>query len=425
MSFINLVSEELDTSLEDTDELLNRRNEKSLIRAVREVNLRTNGSAFHVRILVEEETALETSVDGIDERLLLGLLSVGLLKDLGDEIVSIGLPSGILTNLLRESGTDNVAEALELAVHHLNLSTRGRTDGTNEIEGSLARLGDSKNHRGFNESLDLRRHSHRTERNDVEEVDELLGAFLSSRSIRSLSVSDVEGGIGLNLSVLMSKALELGSDLLDESSFVSLRNSNESLALTRNGVVGSTTLHGDNSVVDLGRLEESSHDVDGVATTEVDLDTRVTTAGVVDDELLDGVTLDGLTLSLEVDLVGETTSATDADLAALLRIDVDQVLGLEDAGLEGGSTVKTGLLISGDEDLERTVLELLVGKEGEAGTDTDTIIGTEGSTLGADVLAIAVGLERIGLHVDGAVIGLLADHIHMALVADDGLVLET
>lgn len=156
MSFINLVSEELDTSLEDTDELLNRRNEKSLIRAVREVNLRTNGSAFHVRILVEEETALETSVDGVDERLLLGLLSVGLLKDLGDEIVSIGLPSGILTNLLRESGTDNVAEALELAVHHLNLSTRGRTDGTNEIEGSLTRLGDSKNHRGFNESLDLR-----------------------------------------------------------------------------------------------------------------------------------------------------------------------------------------------------------------------------------------------------------------------------
>ena len=71
------------------------------------------------------------------------------------------------------------------------------------------------------------------------------------------------------------------------------------------------------------------------------------------------------------------------------------------------------------------MLELLVGKEGEAGTDTDTIIGTEGSTLGADVLAIAVGLERIGLHVDGAVIGLLADHIHMALVADDGLVLET
>ena len=110
MSFINLVSEELDTSLEDTDELLNRRNEKRLIRAVREVNLRTNGSAFHVRILVEEETALETSVDGVHARSATGSLSVSSDDVLGERRLHVGFPA-------------RVTRAGEYGIHNTTMTT--------------------------------------------------------------------------------------------------------------------------------------------------------------------------------------------------------------------------------------------------------------------------------------------------------------
>jgi len=238
-----------------------------------------------------------------------------------------------------------------------------------------------------------------------------------------------EDHLRINLD-LRSSLLETLKDLLhclDEG--ISLVSSDGELSSGkgRNGIVSIATVHLVETILSTSKSDvivedHLSEPLGGIGTANLDVDTAVATLevlkgeGVVDEALAVRSTAHG-----EAEDTIDTTSAAESDLSPVLRVDVDEVLGLlgkKLALLQAKSANKTSLLINGEEKLDGTVLKGLVRSDGKSSGNTTAIITTKSGLGSTKELTIDVRDKRISLKVEGKICSLGGHHIKMCLEDD-------
>jgi len=396
---------------------------------VRILHIRADADSLDlvIRELVDDDTTLETSVDG-DE---LGLSAKHVLEDSAGGLAKSGIrlcgPSWAIRGMLNLLATiescisnDVVAKSMESLVDRgtgkdlnfkravlLEVGDRDRLGGLDKAGDSLAPLPDTvvKTREGLKSSASGRE-------------GEALGCSGSSDGL--------DGELGLNLD-LGKLLLETVKDVLHCSNKgISLVGNNRELCsgVRGDGVVSIATVH-------LGKMELCTSHGDvvleehlnnphgGVGAANLDIATTVATLEVLN---VQGVVLESRVLlgagHGEAEDTINTTSAAESDLSPVLRIDVDEVLGIlgkKLALLKAKSTNKTSLLIDGEEDLDGTVLDGLVLGDGKACGNTTAIITTKSGLGGTKKFTIDVRNKRISLKVELKISGLGGNHIKVSL----------
>jgi len=423
--------------VEEGEQLDARGQAKSLSNGVRVLHIRADADSLDLvrRELVDDDTALKTSVDGHK----LGLRAEETLVDGAGSLAKGGVglsgPSravrgviDLLAAIESSISNDVVGESLEGLVDggtskDLNLKRAillegGDGDGLGSLHqagNSLAPLPDTvvKTSDGLQSSASGR------------EGEGLLGGGSSKLLDDHLRINlDLAGGL--------LEALEDVLHCSDEG--ISLIGGNRelggsergdgvvSVATVEEGKAELCTSHGD--VVPDEHLDQP---LGGVGAADLDIDTAVATL-----EVLEGNVVVDEALRVRSAAHGEaedtvdTTSAAEGDLSPILRVDVDEVLGVlgkKLALLQAKGTNKAGLLIDGEEELKRTVNKLLVLTDGKSSSDTATIITTKSGLGSTEEIAIDVRNEGISLKVVLDVGSLGGHHVKMALKDDAGAVL--
>jgi len=254
----------------------------------------------------------------------------------------------------------------------------------------------------------------------------------SLRSGGSVDGGDGEVGLDLDLGKLLLEAVKDSLHGLDKG--LSLIGSDGELGSGEggDGVVSVATVHLGETVLstshgDVVLEKHLDNPHGGVGTADGDIDTTVATLEVLDGQ---SVVLESRVLSRaghgEAEDAVDTTSAAEGDLSPVLRVDVDEVLGVlgeKLALLEAKSTNETSLLIDSEEELEGTVLDGLVLGDGKSSSNTTAIITTKSGLGSAEELAVDVGHKRVGLKVELEIGGLGGHHIKVSLKDDTGEVL--
>lgn len=163
-----------------------------------------------------------------------------------------------------------------------------------------------------------------------------------------------------------------------------------------------------------------------IRTAQIDIASRVATHESIQRQRQLGRIGEGFAWSGQRHVDSKTAGTTDADGVLLLRINIDQVLGLKNALLEVSGSEHASLLITSDQNLQQSVLDGVVLQNGEAGGNTNSIISAERSARGHEPLAIHnKGSERVLLEIDDDIVVLLHNHVHVALQAHSRLVLAS
>jgi len=404
---------------------------------VRILHIRANADSLDLvlRELVDDDTALKTSVDGHKLDLVLEELLVDRASSLAELGVGLSGPSRAIRSVLdllaaikARVGDHEVGEGSERLVD-------GRTSKDLDLKRTVLLEAGDGDRLG---SLDQRRNSLAPLPDTVVKTADGLESSASGREGESLrssrSVDLGEDHLRINLDLAVD-LLETLKDLLHcAEEFVGLGSRQSELDSGKrwDGIVGIATVHLGDAVLGAGEssvvLEQHLNEPHGgVGTADLDIDTAVATLevlkgeGVVDPSLVVSSAAHG-----EAEDTIDTTSAAEGDLSPILRVDVDEVLGVlgkKLALLQAKGTNKAGLLIDGEEELKRTVNKLLVLTDGKSSSDTATIITTKSGLGSTEEIAIDVRNEGISLKVVLDVGSLGGHHVKMALKDDAGAVL--
>ena len=109
------------------------------------------------------------------------------------------------------------------------------------------------------------------------------------------------------------------------------------------------------------------------------------------------------------------TSTSDEDLSLILRVEVQQDVGIQETRLEGKRSREACLLIAGEEALQRAVLYGVVCQDGQLCSHADAIVGSQGGTLSPQPVALYLGFDRIFHEVVLHLLTLITHHVHVAL----------
>jgi len=399
---------------------------------VRILHIRANADSLDlvVRELVDDDTALETSVDGNK----LGISAKHVLEDGAGGLAELGIRLGgpswavrsvldLMTTIESRVGDHVVAEGVE------SLVDRGTSKDLDFKRTVLLQVGDRDGLRSLHESGDGLAPLPDTVVKTAEGLESSAGGREGEGLGGGGGSDGLDGELGSNLD-LGKLLLETLKDLLHGSNKgISLVGSNRELGSSKrgDGVVGVATVHLGDAVLGAGHgnvvLEEHlDNPHGGVGTTNLDIAAAVATLEVLNGE---GVVLEASSLVStghgEAEDTIDTTSAAEGDLSPILRVDVDQVLGVlgkKLALLEAKSTDKTSLLVDGEENLDGTVLDGLVLGDGKACSNTTAIITTKSGLGSTKKFAIDVGNKRISLKVELKISGLGGNHIKVSLKDD-------
>ena len=333
--------------------------------------------------------------------------------------------SQIARRLLRRKGhSGHARDALQLVVHHVHLGRRRTAHGRNERNLGLKRLRDGARHRRLHRVLNGRRIALHAERTHIQEIHELRRRLLGNGQTLLLRLLHRECGLLFDLVILLLEAREFMLNALLERLHLLRRNRHRHHALARNSVVRTSALNRHDAVIVLSSGHQARHHVERVRTAEINVTPGVTADEVVQCQSELSRVLESLARCGQMHAHREASGAANANGVLLLGINVDHVLGLQNARLEVSRSVHTGLLIASHEHLQRTVLNRIVLQNGKARSNADTVIGTERGTRRHQPLVVHnTRRQRIGVKVDMDVVVLFHNHIHVALQADGGSVL--
>ena len=185
----------------------------------------------------------------INPRSLLVEIFVDARHQLGDFAVGIGVPTRVFSNLRRQGHAAELADGLQLAVHHVNLGLGGGAHGGSELNViEVLRYTNSAGHRGLHKTVNDGRVTLRPERTHHQEVHQTASCRQIARSAAFLHGGDCEGSLRLDGLILLLERgeclLHLGLEVFHTLSL----NGHIHHALAGNGVVGGSAVKRDGTV---------------------------------------------------------------------------------------------------------------------------------------------------------------------------------
>ena len=201
----------------------------------------------------------------------------------------------------------------------------------------------------------------------------------------------------------------------------SIGNGDDGPALTRDGVVLQTAADGDEpqrrALTD--GVQHAAHEEVCVAAALVDLRAGVTAEQAAD---RDGQRRAGKRRACDRQRAhGHVAAgAADGEHALVLGVEIEHRAALEDGGIQRGCAEHTGLLIDGDDDLERGMGDVVRIQNRQRHGHGDAVVPAERCAARADHVAVHEEVQPFAGHVLCAVRRGLADHVHMSLQDDRG-----
>ena len=122
-----------------------------------------------------------------------------------------------------------------------------------------------------------------------------------------------------------------------------------------------------------------------------------------------------LTLDIECCCRRTTTGTADEDLTLILRVEVDEEVAGHETSLHPKGTRQSCLLVTGEDTLDRTMLDVVAVKDGKFHSHTDTIVGTQGRPLGTHPLPVNIGSDTLLVKIYRQLWQTVAHHIHVTL----------
>lgn len=148
------------------------------------------------------------------------------------------------------------------------------------------------------------------------------------------------------------------------------------LAEGRNGIMSKTTIDAVNTNI-RKMSKELSHLLNGISTEKVNLATRMATKIILDGNFhVQALTFYRMFLKDASSIDSKTTGARNTDVAKVLRVNINQIFRLQ-AFLKRGCTKETDLLVRGEQELDRTMLDFIVLDGGHGQSQTNAVIGTK------------------------------------------------
>ena len=111
----------------------------------------------------------------------------------------------------------------------------------------------------------------------------------------------------------------------------------------------------------------------------------------------------------------ESARAADAQRPLFLAVQVQKILGLQQAAGELRGAGQATFLVDGEEELQRAVGAIGALHHGERGGDTYAVVGAQGGAVRLQPIAVADQANGIAVEVVGGAFVFLADHVQVAL----------
>ena len=173
----------------------------------------------------------------------------------------------------------------------------------------------------------------------------------------------------------------------------------------------------------LDTAEEFAHDLVGIGPILMNLHTGMSALQAIHRQLHAGA-IDCSTLNGHGNGASGTAGAGNGEHTLLLGVDVNQGTSLKFGQVDAGGTFHAGLLIHGNDHLQRRMGNGLVCQDGQCISQSNAIIAAQGRPLGEHIAAIVRHIQALGLQIDGTVLILFANHVHMALDNHRGMILH-
>ena len=380
----------------------------------------TEAHHVHVRVLAQDDRALQTGVINLDDAFLLEQLLVQVEQHVQGLAVGVGIPADVVTaGLYLEVGEVEAGlEHLHDVVLHVLTGRAGQNlhGGLAVLDVDDGEVGGGLYHVGIGGD-----EAHHAVVAGIQCPQD--GCLVVKRHLHLGTVDGLEGQIDVVLDEL-ELALELGLHRLDEflqPLEVILGHDEHGLGLERDGIahVAAMPAHQTCLVVDDCKLHEACHQLVGVGTALVDLESTVTALESLEGDSHCGVAAGGLHLVI-LACAGnvDTTGAADDKLAPRLTVQIEQDVALHLTLGQVVGAIHARLLILGDEALDGTVLEGVVLHDRHDGSHAQTVVSTQRGAAGLDPLAVDVGLDGVDLEVVLRLGSLLGHHVHVGLHGD-------
>ena len=120
-------------------------------------------------------------------------------------------------------------------------------------------------------------------------------------------------------------------------------------------------------------------------------------------------------------LIGEfgyrvySSRTADEEFAFVFRVEVQQDVAVHKSFFQGKGTGQSCLFVDGEQTLQRAVLNGIVCQDGQFGSYTDTVVGSQSRSLSFQPFAVDDGLDGVGHEIVLYVIVLFADHVDVRL----------
>ena len=202
---------------------------------------------------------------------------------------------------------------------------------------------------------------------------------------------------------------------------VVLRDGHHCFGLEWNGVahVAAMPAYQTSLVVLDGKLSQANHQLVGVGTTFVNLESAVSSLESLESDAHCDFASRGLYLVVFASAGNvDATSAANHKLAPSLAVEVEEDVALHLSLWQVVGTIHAGFLVLSDKSLDGAVLEGVVFHNSHDGCYAQTVVGAKSGTTSLDPIAVDVWFNWVGLEVVLALGSLLWHHVHVCLHCD-------